>query len=1169
MRRSIRAAALTAPADPWSDPAGTRLVGDPIDVVTGRVTERTLCFRLIGPLFLEWYRQYDSGHNALTRGFGFGHAHSYDHRLIFDADGLRLEEPVRRHTGFPALHKNGDTHTARGATLRRLSLLSYRLTRPGSPAIEFAFDHSERPARIARVLRGNAAIQFHYARNGHLVGLTHSTGLWITAKEDSAGRLVSLAGAWDGGAAERPILACEYDAVGNLVGVTDALGRSGSFGYDTSNRLVRRTDRRGYSFFFEYDAEGRCVRSAGEDGVMGVVLRYRTEERITEVTRSDGGKWTYHYDDGGWVTQVIGPYGDVRRFVKGEDGRTVGEVDGLGHQLDYVFDPAGSLIGKRFASARVIPMEAGEETAGPPPHRVADRPPEYLYGDLASRLLVAEQGLSAAPSDLRRMLPPEPEAPPPSPVVPPFGSLPWYPEPEGGREFTSFGHLVRQTLPGGGQRRWTYDANDGMHVFTDADGAATRLEYRSWNQLAGWIDSRGAETRYRFTTEDQISAVTDPGGTVTEFVYDKERRLCGVRRAGQLRESYRHDGVGNLIEKRDGAGTTLLTLTPTEDRLVAERRLASGGVHAFSYNAAGRFVSAKVDFSEVCFAYDALGRRMLDAREGLGVAHNFTAGPGLETTTVLNRFVVTREVQDARLTIRLPDGTWVRIERLGERVLQRTCSNGTTELCQFDEMGRWLASVIAFPLDGGRRWTRRWRYSAEGDLLEAEDSWHGTTRYRWDAAHRLVAATRPGGDAEEYVHDPAGNLLAQPGLSGVTLGRGNRLAAANGERFTYDLRHHIRERHASGVTVVYRYDSRDMLISVERPDGVWQAEYDALDRRVRAWQGEAEQRFFWDTDRLAAEVFPSGMLRIYVYADTLALTPVAFIDYPDMEADPAEGAVRFVFADQRGAPVLVEDAQGTVLWGAQLLAFGAATIAAPNGLVLNLRFPGHYFDAATGLHYNRFRYYDPILGRYIQSDPIGIGGCINVYAYPANPLLRVDVRGLSGAGSSPCREQQGTTQTEPKPEKEDNKGPLNPTIDHDTDPRARMGELADQHQNLPADERPNTVARLETQAGAVSTGVSGSDTEPHPVVQNALNNVPEARQSDYHGECAEIHAMSNAARAADGNNQDPAAALAGSSLQTAQVRGPDGDQTRHGQPQTPCSSCQNVMNQLGVAYNPR
>lgn len=99
-------------------------------------------------------------------------------------------------------------------------------------------------------------------------------------------------------------------------------------------------------------------------------------------------------------------------------------------------------------------------------------------------------------------------------------------------------------------------------------------------------------------------------------------------------------------------------------------------------------------------------------------------------------------------------------------------------------------------------------------------------------------------------------------------------------------------------------------------------------------------------------------------------------------------------------PLRVEDGRGGIVWSARAAPYGALVPEPGNRITLNLRFPGHYHDPETGLHYNRHRYYAPELGRYLQSDPIGLAGGANVYAYTANPLTEVDLLGLTCHGSA-------------------------------------------------------------------------------------------------------------------------------------------------------------------------
>ena len=115
-------------------------------------------------------------------------------------------------------------------------------------------------------------------------------------------------------------------------------------------------------------------------------------------------------------------------------------------------------------------------------------------------------------------------------------------------------------------------------------------------------------------------------------------------------------------------------------------------------------------------------------------------------------------------------------------------------------------------------------------------------------------------------------------------------------------------------------------------------------------------------------------------------------------------ALYYVHNDHLGTPQVMTDNSGQVIWQASYDPFGAATVNGdPDGdgiaVTLNVRFPGQYYDAETGLHYNYFRTYDPETGTYTTSDPIGLAGGLNTYAYVGgNPVRWVDPLGLWSFG---------------------------------------------------------------------------------------------------------------------------------------------------------------------------
>ncbi len=121
---------------------------------------------------------------------------------------------------------------------------------------------------------------------------------------------------------------------------------------------------------------------------------------------------------------------------------------------------------------------------------------------------------------------------------------------------------------------------------------------------------------------------------------------------------------------------------------------------------------------------------------------------------------------------------------------------------------------------------------------------------------------------------------------------------------------------------------------------------------------------------------------------------------------PAFGRKEMAFyqCDHLGTPQELTDHEGVVAWSAQYKAWGEAREAREAiseagrraGVRNPIRFQGQYFDEETGLHYNRFRYFDPVSGQFVSEDPIKLKGGLNLRLYAPNAVQWVDPLGLAG-----------------------------------------------------------------------------------------------------------------------------------------------------------------------------
>jgi RHS repeat-associated protein len=722
------------------------------------------------------------------------------------------------------------------------------------------------------------------------------------------------------------------------------VGHSTHYQYDNAGQLSQITHADGTTEQFHYDVEGNLIRH--QDG-MGHLTRYHYNGHNLPIERIDanGQRLQYEYDNALRLIALINAKQETYRFTYHPQGWLASETGFDGKTTEYQYDQVGQLIGQRCGEQSITLMRDanGQLLAKTTPETTV----RYAH-DAMGRLVAvasphAEQrmhfdAVGQLIEERVHLNLPEPSAA-------------FAPLPASARTSTHAATHVAAHVPEPAMRRIGYSltheydelGNRIRSVLPNGRSLST-LRYGSghWHgtlwQGNSLIDiERDAlhrETLRQMGPNLHSESAYDAQSRLKSFHFTRQQKNHSPQRQSR---HYQYDRAGQLTEILDSV---------------------RGNLH-YRYDPLGQLLSALQPGLHETFAFDPAGN-LLDPDQR-------QAGDGSISGTTSTTSTSSDQAQ--------PPGA---LPNLTGNLLRQFQGNQY----QYDQQGNLIKRHAPQPRNGDQTGKLDLTWDADNALTSAKRTWPNRrefAEYYYDAFQRRIGkrvveevldlATKKAVSRKTktlfFVWD--GNTLLQE----IEVGDGGAPAreGASAKTTTYlmepDSFVPLAKIESSEQEEIYA-PGTVYLPEVER----WELPGTRRDARghVRAYEAhEGEQRHAALRAQRAQEAARNaGGDRIHYYQ-----------------------------VDHLGTPLELVDAEGNTAWAAKYMAWGRVWQVEVEQEKQPLRFQGQYFDEESGLHYNRYRYYDPELGRFVGQDPAGLKGGINLYRYSYNPTMWIDPYGLA------------------------------------------------------------------------------------------------------------------------------------------------------------------------------